>query len=37
MNLEAQGEMQLVYRFWLAPNERGEVRDLPPVMVEIPA
>ena len=34
---EAQGEMQLVYRFWLAPNERGEVRDLPPVMVEIPA
>ena len=34
---EAQEEMQLVYRFWFAPNEQGEVRDLPPLMVEVPA
>ena len=34
---EAQEEMRLVYRFWLIPTEQGEVRDLPPMMVEVPA
>jgi len=34
---EAQEEMRLVYRFWLAPTERGEVRDVPPIMVDVPA
>jgi len=34
---EAQEAMQLVYRFWLTPIEQGEVRDLAPRMVEVPA
>lgn len=34
---EAQEEMRLVYRFWLVPTERGQLRELAPMMVEIPA
>ncbi len=34
---EAQREMRLVYRFWLVPTEQGQVRDLAPMMIEIPA
>jgi len=34
---EAQEAMRLVYRFWLTPSEAGQLRDLAPIMVEIPA
>jgi len=34
---EAQEELRLVYWFWLVPTEQGQVRDLPPMMVEVPA
>ncbi len=34
---EAQQEMRLVYRFWFTPIEQGRIRDLAPMMVEIPA
>jgi hypothetical protein len=34
---EVQEVMQLVYRFWLTPLEQAQLRDLPPVMIEIPA
>jgi hypothetical protein len=34
---EAQEVMRLVYRFWLTPLEQEQLRDLPPIMIEIPA
>ena len=34
---EAQEAMRLVYRFWLVPTEEGQLRDLAPMMVEVPA
>jgi len=34
---EAQEVMELVYWFWLTPNEQGQVRDLAPMMIEVPA
>ncbi|MGD9676610.1 MAG: hypothetical protein AB7V19_07995, partial [Candidatus Bipolaricaulia bacterium] len=32
-----QGEMHLVFRFWLAPREGEDVQKTPPLMVEVPA
>jgi len=26
-----------VYRFWLVPSDAGRLRDLAPIMIEIPA
>jgi len=34
---EPQEVMELVYWFWLTPNEQGQVRDLAPTMIEVPA
>lgn len=34
---EAQEVMQLVYRFWLIPIAQGQLRELAPMMVEVPA
>ena len=34
---ESQEAMRLVYRFWLIPMEQEQLRDLPPMMVEVPA
>ena len=34
---EAQEIMELVYWFWLTPTEQGQLRDLAPVIIEVPA
>jgi len=34
---EEQDAMQLVFRFWFAPADSEDVRELPPLMIEIPA
>jgi len=34
---EEQEAMQLMFRFWFAPSDSDDVRELPPVMIEVPA
>ena len=32
-----QGSMPLVYRFWLTPTADADVRETPPLLIEVPA